>query len=160
MSDFEERLLRFRQARALEEEQAKRALMPSKIEVARNFFTSLIPRGSQIPSSSIKNTQEEISEATEDSSIEQTTDFKPDRIFFIKGILVFLLWLIFLIIFLKLEFGVVYFIISVLIGIYFNTGRRRPGTKSAYSVFNPNVERLQGQITAEQLQQSMFSPLG
>lgn len=160
MSDFEERLLRFRQARALEEEQAKRTLMPSKVEVARNFFIGLIPRGTEIPSPGIINTREEFSENPGDSSIEQITEFKHDRIFFIKGILVFLLWLIFLIIFVKLEFGVVYFIISVLIGIYFNTGRRRPGTKSAYSVFNPNVERLQGQITAEQLQQSMFSPLG
>lgn len=70
-----------------------------------------------------------------------------------------ILWLSLFALFIKLEFGAVYFVISSLVIIYLNTGKRKSSTLSAYSVFNPNVERIQGTITPEQLQSSLLGGL-
>lgn len=69
-----------------------------------------------------------------------------------------LLWLIVWKIFIELQFGAVYFVVSALIFVYLNTrsGKRSKKTLSAYSVFNPNCERLQGTITAEQLEANLL----
>ncbi|KAK6999331.1 SAYSvFN domain-containing protein 1 [Biomphalaria glabrata] len=73
----------------------------------------------------------------------------------------FLLWLVLWALFIELQFGAVFFTISLIIFIYFNT---RTGPKdnklSAYSVFNKECERLHGTLTAEQLQRNMFSVPG
>lgn len=71
-----------------------------------------------------------------------------------KLILKFLLWATLGALFIKLEFGLVYLICSLLVIIYLNTNVGRRGPVSAYSVFNPNVQRLykDGQLTAEQLE--------
>jgi hypothetical protein len=62
----------------------------------------------------------------------------------------FLLWLILFIIFIRLEFGVIYFIISLLYLMWKNLGsNRRRNQLSAYSVFNPNFEKLPGTFSAE-----------
>uniref|UniRef100_A0A914H3C4 SAYSvFN domain-containing protein n=1 Tax=Globodera rostochiensis TaxID=31243 RepID=A0A914H3C4_GLORO len=45
------------------------------------------------------------------------------------------------------QFGFVYFVLSVLLLLLLNLGVRREGELSAYSVFNPNCERLLGQLT-------------
>ncbi|XP_059157218.1 uncharacterized protein LOC131941758 [Physella acuta] len=76
-------------------------------------------------------------------------------------ILKFLLWLTLWGLFVELQFGAVFFTISVLLFIYVNT---RTGPKdnrpSAYSVFNKDCERIHGTLTAEQLQKQMFSVPG
>jgi len=62
----------------------------------------------------------------------------------------FLLWLTLLIIFIRLEFGAIYFIISVLYLMWSTMdSRRRRNELSAYSVFNPNFEKIQGTFSAE-----------
>jgi len=62
----------------------------------------------------------------------------------------FFLWLTLLIIFIRLEFGVIYFIISLLYLMWNNLGaRRRQNELSAYSVFNPKFEKIQGTFSAE-----------
>jgi hypothetical protein len=62
----------------------------------------------------------------------------------------FLLWLTLLIIFIRLEFGIVYFIISLLYLMWSTMDcRRRRNELSAYSVFNPNCEKIQGTFSAE-----------
>jgi len=69
------------------------------------------------------------------------------------------LWLIGWGLFIELEFGAVYFVVSLLTFIVVNTrtsppggGRRRGDQPSAYSVFNPNCERIDGTITSEQFE--------
>lgn len=76
-------------------------------------------------------------------------------------ILKFLLWLTLWGLFVELQFGAVFFAISVLLFIYVNT-RTGPKDKrpSAYSVFNKDCERIHGTLTAEQLQKQMFSVPG
>lgn len=69
-----------------------------------------------------------------------------------------LLWMSLWRIFIELQFGAVFFAVSALIFIYFNTrtGKSKSKTLSAYSVFNPNCERLQGTITAEQFERELL----
>lgn len=64
------------------------------------------------------------------------------------------IWLIGQIIFVKLDFGAVYFATSAFAFIWLSLGkeRRQPGQKSAYSVFNPNCQNIQGSFTAEQFE--------
>ena len=79
-----------------------------------------------------------------------------DKHFKINLILKFVLWLILFIIFIKLEFGLVYFIISLIVAIYLNTSKtKKKGVLSAYSVFNPNLERLNGTFTSDHVEKSI-----
>ncbi|CAL4185473.1 unnamed protein product [Meganyctiphanes norvegica] len=68
------------------------------------------------------------------------------------------IWLIIFKIFLIIEFGAVYLIFSgfVIIWINMNNGTRAPGTASAYSVFNPNCETIDGTFTAEQFERELL----
>jgi hypothetical protein len=76
---------------------------------------------------------------------EKLIDQEPLKHYIIKLILRILLWATLFAIFVKLEFGIPYFIISLLIIIFLNTNVGRNKSKiSAYSVFNPNLERIQG----------------
>jgi hypothetical protein len=70
---------------------------------------------------------------------------EPFKYYIIKLTLKILLWTTLFALFIKLEFGIPYFIISLLIIIFLNTNVGRNKSKiSAYSVFNPNLERIQG----------------
>ncbi|XP_073527808.1 SAYSvFN domain-containing protein 1 isoform X3 [Phyllobates terribilis] len=75
----------------------------------------------------------------------------------------FLLWLVLLGLFVELEFGLVYFILSMFYWLYEGTrrpGLRKRGEKSAYSVFNPGCEAIQGTLTAEQFERELqYRPL-
>lgn len=75
----------------------------------------------------------------------------------------FLLWLVLLGLFVELEFGLPYFVLSMFYWIYIGTrgpGERQNGEKSAYSVFNPGCEAIQGTLTAEQLERELqYRPL-
>ena len=64
------------------------------------------------------------------------------------------IWLVGQIIFVKLDFGAVYFATSAFAFIWLSLGkeRRQPGQMSAYSVFNPNCQNIQGSFTAEQFE--------
>lgn len=69
----------------------------------------------------------------------------------------FLLWSVCYAIAIELEFGIVFLIVSALLGIYYSTNTR-PKAKdepSAYSVFNPNFENLNGTFTADMFEQSI-----
>ncbi|GBP17907.1 SAYSvFN domain-containing protein 1 [Eumeta japonica] len=79
----------------------------------------------------------------------------------VKWSVYFGIWLMLYMFFLRLQFGAVFFVISVLIGICLNT-RTRPkkaGEVSAYSVFNENCENIEGTLTAEQFEKEIrFGP--
>ncbi|KAG8546337.1 hypothetical protein GDO81_019205 [Engystomops pustulosus] len=74
-----------------------------------------------------------------------------------------LLWLALLGLFVELEFGLAYFLLSMFYWLYEGTrrpGRRKEGEKSAYSVFNPGCEAIQGTLTAEQFERELqYRPL-
>ncbi|XP_013135492.1 PREDICTED: uncharacterized protein LOC106100976 [Papilio polytes] len=78
-----------------------------------------------------------------------------------KWTIYFIIWLTVYIIFLKLQFGAVYFVISLLIGIYLNTrtGPKKEGEVSAYSVFNENCASIDGTLSADQIVRELtFGP--
>ncbi|GFR66459.1 SAYSvFN domain-containing protein 1-like Protein [Elysia marginata] len=71
------------------------------------------------------------------------------------------LWLCLWGLFVELGFGAVFFAISAIVFTYFNTRTGpRDGKLSAYSVFNKDCERIQGTLTAEQMQRNMFGVPG
>lgn len=78
-------------------------------------------------------------------------------------LLKFLLWLVLLGLFVELEFGLPFFVISLFYWLYEglrSPAAREPGELSAYSVFNPDCQPLLGSLTAEQLEGEMgYRPL-
>ncbi|KAK6756412.1 hypothetical protein RB195_014678 [Necator americanus] len=68
----------------------------------------------------------------------------------------FLVYLIGQIYFVWLQFGLVFFAFSILAAICLSLGNRSEGEMSAYSVFNPNCERLLGQMTAEHFERDVL----
>lgn len=56
----------------------------------------------------------------------------------------------------SVQFGIVYFIFSMFIMLILNLGSRKENELSAYSVFNPNCERLLGQMTSEHFERDMM----
>ncbi|KAM9798454.1 SAYSvFN domain-containing protein 1 [Neosynchiropus ocellatus] len=78
-------------------------------------------------------------------------------------VLKLLLWLVLLGLFVELEFGLPFFIISLFYWLYEglrSPAPREPGELSAYSVFNPGCQPLLGALTAEQLEGEMgYRPL-
>ncbi len=67
------------------------------------------------------------------------------------------MWTVAQVIFVKVGFGAVFFATSAFAFIWLNLGneRRRPGRMSAYSVFNPGFENIQGTFTAQQFEQEL-----
>lgn len=53
-------------------------------------------------------------------------------------------------------FGIVFFSVSLLCFIVWNTNTRRHGGMSAYSVFNKNFERIEGDVDPQALQQQLM----
>ncbi|XP_015113126.1 SAYSvFN domain-containing protein 1 [Diachasma alloeum] len=91
---------------------------------------------------------------------EESIDVSPQRNSTITQVIYFiyfLLWATLYVIALQFEFGAVYFILSALVFIWKNTrsGPKKKGEVSAYSVFNPNCEAIQGSINMEQIEREM-----
>ncbi|XP_040016075.1 SAYSvFN domain-containing protein 1 [Gasterosteus aculeatus] len=69
-----------------------------------------------------------------------------------------LLWLVLLGLFVEIEFGLPFFVVSLFYWLYEglrSPAARQPGEMSAYSVFNPDCQPLLGALTAEQLEGEM-----
>ncbi|XP_032676920.1 uncharacterized protein LOC116846768 isoform X1 [Odontomachus brunneus] len=77
-------------------------------------------------------------------------------------ILYFMLWVILYVIAIEYEFGAVYFILSTLIFIWLNTRSepKQQGEPSAYSVFNPNCEAIEGTLDASQFEREIRYGIG
>ena len=102
------------------------------------------------------------SEATVDDSGDKTDNDEPDTedseeeirpwtsidwaICFVK----FLVWMCLQVIFVKIEFGSVFFLVSCILFMTSNLGKRKKGEASAYSVFNKNCEEIDGTFSAQQ----------
>jgi hypothetical protein len=92
-----------------------------------------------------------------DSNLSKATCSNLTLFTVITNTLYFLLWTILYTIAIHLEFGTVYFIVSFLYAIWINTrtGPKKEGEISAYSVFNPNCEAIDGTLKAEQFEQEL-----
>lgn len=56
----------------------------------------------------------------------------------------------------KAEFGFVFFALFILLLILLNLGVREEGELSAYSVFNENFIRLEGELTSEDFENEIL----
>ncbi|KAA0191790.1 hypothetical protein HAZT_HAZT000894 [Hyalella azteca] len=111
-------------------------------------------------------------DASDSDSDQESTEAQPASVFSkiirrrsriewaalaLKIVLWLLLWKIFII----WQFGAVFFLFSgfVFIGCNLRTSPRAPGEVSAYSVFNRDLRRIDGTVSAEQLQREMLFTL-
>ncbi|KOB62104.1 hypothetical protein OBRU01_25458, partial [Operophtera brumata] len=94
--------------------------------------------------------------ASETSEVESFAEPNQEswKYFILKWSLYSVIWVSLFMYFIMVQFGAVFFTLSVLVGIYLNT-RTRPrksGEVSAYSVFNRDCQSINGTLDAEQLQ--------
>ena len=68
-----------------------------------------------------------------------------------------LVWICLFAFFVHIEFGMVYFMVSGLVIMYYSMKKRqrRPGEPSAYSVFNRHMQRITGTFMAKPLEQQL-----
>ncbi|XP_057371985.1 SAYSvFN domain-containing protein 1-like [Daphnia carinata] len=68
-----------------------------------------------------------------------------------------ILWMVLYLLCLELEFGALYVILSAFYLIFtnFRTGQRKPWEPSAYSVFNPGCEAIDGSLKPEQFEKEI-----
>ena len=75
-----------------------------------------------------------------------------------------ILWFALLVFFILIEFAAVFIVFTLFYIMYVNMRSggesKKPGELSAYSVFNPNCERLDGTFTAEQFEKELRYGLG
>lgn len=90
---------------------------------------------------------------------EESTDSpkKYDKLTVCCYFLYFMIWVTLYAIAIQLEFGVVFIMISMLVGICINTrsSKRKKNEPSAYSVFNKNCESIDGTFKAEMFEKQM-----
>ncbi|EFN66942.1 Uncharacterized protein C6orf64 [Camponotus floridanus] len=101
---------------------------------------------------------------TEDIPLKENAQESKSTVLITKVIylLYFLLWITLYAIALKYEFGAVYFVLSALLFICLNTrsGPKQRGEPSAYSVFNPNCEAIEGTLDASQFEREIRYGIG
>ena len=152
--EIEDKLRKFRQAKSLNDFKSQPSQIGLLDKFKQTFAATELNEHNSLRSRNKVLKQPSMSEIQEEKIDIDTTN-QTSKSFLINVVLKFLLWIILLIIFIKLEFGIVYFVVSLLFLIYFNTSVRRKSGLSAYSVFNPNLERLHGTLTPEQVEKSL-----
>lgn len=95
--------------------------------------------------------QKMIEEARKRLSDEEK-EFNPLDIVTTKNIIIVVVWGLIYKLFVYFEFGLVYFFMTIIALIFYNLGERKPWELSAYSIFNPNCERIPGTFTASSIQ--------
>lgn len=105
-----------------------------------------LPLQSQLPTAD-KNAND-----NEEGEVEEETPFFPQTPLDAAILVVkVLLWSSLFSLALYAEFGAVFVCTSGFAFIWLNLGRRKAGSPSAYSVFNPNCESIDGTLTGEQI---------
>lgn len=68
-----------------------------------------------------------------------------------------ILWIVLCLLSIEVEFGAVFTVLSIFYVILTNMrdGRRRAGEPSAYSVFNPGCEAIDGTLNADQFEREL-----
>ena len=84
---------------------------------------------------------------------------EPDErvLFWFIAFLKLLFWTLLWGFFIQIEFGTVFFIVSMFYWVYasMQAGTRKPWEPSAYSVFNENCEAIEGTLNAEQFEREL-----
>lgn len=95
-----------------------------------------------------------------DEDDEVTCDWDYLRITIL--VLKVVLWCLLMALFVTLEFGAVFFILSVFYVMFSNFRKTAKSSNelSAYSVFNPNCETLKGTLTAQQFENEIRYGIG
>ena len=70
--------------------------------------------------------------------------------------LYFVLWTLLYLFMLEHGFGIVYLTSTIIGAIFLNLGKRREGELSAYSVFNPGCQRLDGTFTSDDFERNVL----
>lgn len=101
--------------------------------------------------------REDIESIQSDESLDLHLPVENPVVTQVTYLLYFLLWATLYMIAIQFEFGAVYFILSSLVLIWKNTrsGPKKKGEVSAYSVFNPNCEAIDGTLKAEQFEREI-----
>uniref|UniRef100_A0A8D2IU09 SAYSVFN motif domain containing 1 n=1 Tax=Varanus komodoensis TaxID=61221 RepID=A0A8D2IU09_VARKO len=151
---MEQRLAEFRASRRATGDKPRPANPSGKAAEAATTATQ-----AQAPSSPEESRRERPNSQAVTSSLPWWTHYLLLNVTFLK----FLLWLVLLGLFVELEFGLPYFVLSMFYWIYVGTRgpeERQTGEKSAYSVFNPGCEAIDGTLTAEQFERELqYRPL-
>ncbi|XP_066588396.1 uncharacterized protein Saysd1 [Prorops nasuta] len=171
------------QARAKLEEYRRKKYAATKAEnryrAIRNFVNLLLPVNGiekkeemdniddvKKPLVVPKNSEKDKTEILEDMDVNtnEETEKKANNSYLVYVIylLYFLFWVTLYLIAIEFEFGAVYFIVSSLVLIYLNTrsGPKVKGELSAYSVFNPNCEAIDGTLDASQFEREIRYGIG
>ncbi|XP_045533030.1 uncharacterized protein LOC123720463 [Pieris brassicae] len=135
-------------------------LVPKSVEMDKKVEEVILLESEEHPlNNSSKSLLEDTVDLTsETSEVEYNEENQESwRYCMLKWSIYGVIWLTLYIIFLNLQFGAVFFVISVLIGIYVNTSTRpkRKGEISAYSVFNKNCKSIDGTLKAEQFEKEI-----
>ncbi|XP_063696520.1 SAYSvFN domain-containing protein 1 [Culicoides brevitarsis] len=105
-----------------------------------------------------KKQPDDVSEAETEEILETMPQEKRTAFDYFVYFVYFLLYVTLYAIAVQLKFGIVFFMLSLLFFIYFfgtSTRRRAKNEPSAYSVFNPNVESIDGTLKAEQFEREI-----
>ena len=86
---------------------------------------------------------------------EMERPFNPLDIITMRNIIIFFIWAVIYKLFIIYGFGLVYFFLTIILLIFNNLGERKPWELSAYSIFNPNFERIPGSMTSKNIQNGM-----
>lgn len=148
----------------------RQAYLTKANETLKSFFT-LRPKTEPMSLSPVENEAEHSEDkvllinetecdkdnVSSDVESEDRDDCQISYITLVTYVLYFILWLTLFIIFIKLQFGLVFVVVSALLAIYFNTGTgpKRKNEVSAYSVFNKNCESIDGTLKAEQFEREI-----
>ncbi|CAB3248864.1 unnamed protein product [Arctia plantaginis] len=134
--------------------------LPAKPNRIKEKLNEVIPQVSKYTPELTEVTSEVsdvISEVSEPETLEEENPVSWQYCI-IKYSAYAIIWLSLFIYFIKLQFGAVYFGVTVLIGICLNT-RTKPkkrGEVSAYSVFNEDCASIDGTLKAEELQRQLL----
>lgn len=136
---MESKLANFRQQRINERKRSSPSELLKNISSSLRFWRTNV-ESNQLDDNGVSNLSDE-----NDDLVGSTTN-KSMLSFLLKS----LIWISLLVIFVRLEFGTIFFICSLFYWIFVNLDNRSTNNRlSAYSVFNRNCERIQGTFTAE-----------
>lgn len=149
--EMESELAQFRRRKELE--RSKEEIKDKVQGVWDSFCTRLTT--ALLPTSDPNSTTTE--EDNDSTGVSEEDDISPRILWLQRGLLT-LTWLLLFVAFVKIEFGAVYFTISLLVIIYWNTAtsKRKRGEVSAYSVFNKGCESIDGTLKPEHLEKSLL----
>lgn len=158
MKDVRSRLSSYREKKAKQHQEKETTSVPNEDERSHSSETE---RSGDAAASSMEHqhgpTENACSVDTQDQQQqEKTLEHSPSSPWFARALKVFL-WLVLWGFFIEIEFGVVYFVVSILFFLFHSLrgSRRKPSEPSAYSVFNENCEAIDGTLTAEQFEREL-----